>query len=258
MSLQPGPEDPSAESSLTPEEPEAAPDRAGQEPAAAPQWPDGAGDSAPTVPDEVPPAPAWGSSPAAPAAPPASPEAPWTSAAGGTTPGWDSAPPSPQGPGMPPYGAPAPYGAPPAWGAPPPPAPGFASGPGAPPPAPGGYYPAGGPGYGSAYPYGQPYPVQTQTDSKATIGLVLAIVSWLLCPIVLAIAALIVAGQSNRAIDASGGRLEGRSLNTATKWIAWINIVLYGLALVASLIFLGWLATQPDLIDQITDSSTQF
>jgi hypothetical protein len=69
----------------------------------------------------------------------------------------------------------------------------------------------------------------------------------------------VVAGQSNRAIDASGGQLEGRSLNTATKWVAWINIVVFGLALVAGLFLFGWLATQPDVINEIVnDSATQF
>jgi hypothetical protein len=117
------------------------------------------------------------------------------------------------------------------------------------------------PGPPGGYPPGRPgaYPAPRQTESKAVVGLVLAIVSWLLCPIVLAVAALIIAGQSNRAIDASGGQLDGRSLNTATKWVAWINIVLYGLALIAGLFLLGWLLTQPDLINEITvDSGTQF
>ena len=77
------------------------------------------------------------------------------------------------------------------------------------------------------------YPAARQTDSKAVIGLVLAISSWLVCPLITAIIALVLAGQSNRAIDASGGRLEGRSMNTATKVIAWINIVLSVLALIA-------------------------
>ena len=85
------------------------------------------------------------------------------------------------------------------------------------------YPPPGYPPQGyQAVGYGQ----HPQTDSKAVIGLILAISAWVVCPFITAVIALVLAGQSNRAIDASGGRLEGRSLNTATKVIAWINIVL--------------------------------
>jgi hypothetical protein len=79
------------------------------------------------------------------------------------------------------------------------------------------------------------------------------------CPVILAIIALVVAGQSNRAIEASGGRLEGRSLNTATKWVSWINIVLTVLAILVGAIFLGVALSQnPDLFTEVTDPSTQF
>jgi hypothetical protein len=63
-----------------------------------------------------------------------------------------------------------------------------------------------------------------------------------ICPFITAVIALILAGQSNTAIDASGGRLEGRSLNTATKVIAWLNIALGIIAIGAliALLALGW------------------
>jgi hypothetical protein len=79
------------------------------------------------------------------------------------------------------------------------------------------------------------------------------------CPLITAIIALVLAGQSNRAIAASGGRLEGRSMNTATKVIAWINIVLSILALIAVVGLLIFAATtDSSVITEITDSSTQF
>ena len=103
------------------------------------------------------------------------------------------------------------------------------------------------------------YPTARQTDSKAVIGLVLAISSWLVCPLITAIIALVLAGQSNRAIAASGGRLEGRSMNTATKVIAWINIVLSILALIAMVGLIIFAATtDSSVFTEITDSSTQF
>jgi hypothetical protein len=145
------------------------------------------------------------------------------------------------------------------WASPPPPAPGYAY---APPPAgtyagpPPNYPPAGYPpqGYQAVG-----YPAARQTDSKAVIGLVLAISSWLVCPLITAIIALVLAGQSNRAIAASGGQLEGRSMNTATKVIAWINIVLSLLALLALAgLMVFAITTDSSVITDITDSSTQF
>lgn len=85
------------------------------------------------------------------------------------------------------------------------------------------------------------YPGQVpirQTDSRAIVGLIMAIASWVVCPVLLAIIALVLASQSNREIAASGGRLDGQALNTATKVISWINIAVSVLALVA---FIGFL-----------------
>jgi hypothetical protein len=91
------------------------------------------------------------------------------------------------------------------------------------------------------------------------IGLVLAISSWIVCPFITAIIALVLAGQSNRAIAASGGRLEGRSMNNATKVLAWLNIALGIFALIALVGLLAFAATTDStVITDITDSSTQF
>ena len=79
------------------------------------------------------------------------------------------------------------------------------------------------PGYGS---YGPP----AQTDGKAVAGLVLAIGSWLVLPFLAAIVALVLAGSSSREIAASGGRLGGQGINTATRWVAWLNILFCVLA----------------------------
>jgi hypothetical protein len=71
------------------------------------------------------------------------------------------------------------------------------------------------------------------TSTNAVVGLVLAIVSWVVCPIVAAIAALLVARASTKEIAASGGRVGGAGLNTATRIIAWINI---GVSIVAGFV----------------------
>ncbi len=75
------------------------------------------------------------------------------------------------------------------------------------------------PGYG--YGYGQP---QRQTSSDAIVALVLAILSWAVCPFVLAIVALIFASKASKAIAASNGWVEGSGMVTAARIIAWINI----------------------------------
>ena len=190
MSLQPGPQDPTDESALTP-------------PAAPPPG------TVPGGPSQAPPPPVEG----------------WAS-------------PPPPAPGQP-------------YAPPPPQAPGSYTGP------PQGYPPSGYPpvGYQAV---GYP-PAARQTESKAVVALILAISSWIICPFITAIAALVLAGQSNRAIVASGGRLEGRSMNTATKVIAWINIVLSVLALIGVLIALVFFATTDStIITDITEESTQF
>ncbi len=109
--------------------------------------------------------------------------------------------------------------APPPGAYPPPPA-GYAA-PGYPPPA----YPA--PGYAYPPPGYPGYAPAPTTSTSAVVGLVLAIASWAVCPIVLAIVALVLAKKSGDEIAASGGRVGGEGLNTATKILSWINIGLY-------------------------------
>ena len=97
---------------------------------------------------------------------------------------------------------------------------------------PGGYGPPpqawGGPGYAGPGYTGPGYGGPTKTETKAVVALVLAIASWLLFPVVPAVAALFVGSAARRDIEASGGRLTGDGLVTAAKVIAWINL---GLAL---------------------------
>ena len=71
------------------------------------------------------------------------------------------------------------------------------------------------------------------TSTNAIVGLVLAIVSWVVCPIIAAIVALVLAHSSDKEIKASGGTVGGSGLNTATRIIAWINI---GVSIVAGLV----------------------
>ena len=85
-----------------------------------------------------------------------------------------------------------------------------------------GQYPPG--QYPPAYPGYPPYTAQPQTSSDAIIALILAVASWLVCPIVPAIVALVFAARADREIRASGGAIAGLGLSTAAKIVAWINI----------------------------------
>lgn len=118
---------------------------------------------------------------------------------------------SPWGPG---YGTGYGYGAPQGFG--PPPAPIYG-----PPPLP-----------GYQQPGGLPYP-PAETDTKAIVALALSIGAWTVLPLVLAIVALVLASSSQRDIDSSAGRLTGESLLTATRWVAWVNIGMCGLVVLA-------------------------
>ena len=135
----------------------------------------------------------------------------------------------PEQPPSDPWGAGPPPGhgqqPPPGWGAPPPgygqqPPPGW----GTPPP-----------GYG--YP---PYGYAPQTEGKAIGALVAAILSFVVCPVVPAIVALVLAGQASESIRSSGGRYTGEGYVTAAKWIAWIHLAL---AVLGVLFFLTFWAT---------------
>ena len=139
----------------------------------------------------------------------------------------------PPGPPPPPPGSvwPPPPGS--AWPpGPPPPPPPSAYGYGQPPPG----YGQPPPGYGQpppGYPPYQPYPFYgppRQTEGLAIAALVLAIASFVVCPVIPAVVALILAASAKRNIELSGGAREGLGLVTAARAIAWINV---GLAVVA-------------------------
>lgn len=103
-----------------------------------------------------------------------------------------------------------------------------------------GYPPAYPPGY--PQPYGQPpnaLPASSSpaTSSSAIVALILAIASWLVCPLVPAIVALVFAARADREIRASGGTVQGGGLSMAAKVVSWINIGLYAAILLMSLVF---------------------
>jgi hypothetical protein len=83
-----------------------------------------------------------------------------------------------------------------------------------------------------------PAAVAPTTSSNAIISLILAIVSWVVCPIAPAIVALVFASMAAKEIDAAGGRLEGRGLVTASRIVSWINIGFWAAVILVGLFVL--------------------
>lgn len=77
---------------------------------------------------------------------------------------------------------------------------------------------------------------QVSTSGNAIAALVLAIASWVVCPIVFAIVALVFASLGQKEIAASGGTRHGGELVTAARIVAWINIGLWAALIVIALV----------------------
>lgn len=104
--------------------------------------------------------------------------------------------------------------------------------------------------YGQQQPYGQPYGQQPygygqpgygyaqppQTDGTAIAVLVLAIGSWLICPVIPAIVALVLARNAKRAIAESRGMKTGEGMVKAGVIVSWINIAFYVLVAIIAVI----------------------
>jgi len=137
-------------------------------------------------------------------------------------PGWT--PPQQPPPNQPPVGEPPTWPPPP----PPPPPPQQPTQQWGPPPGPSGYQQYGYPGYAGP----------RKTEGNAIAALVLAICAFIVCPLIPAVVALFLASSAKRNIDASNGALDGESLVTAAKIIAWINIGLCLLLIVGGIVLI--------------------
>lgn len=74
------------------------------------------------------------------------------------------------------------------------------------------------------------------TSGNAIAALVLSIASWVVCPIIFAIIALVFAHLGKKEIEASGGLRQGTELVTAARIVAWVNIGLWAGLLAIGLI----------------------
>lgn len=73
----------------------------------------------------------------------------------------------------------------------------------------------------------------------AVVALILAIASFVVCPFIPAVVALVVAGKAEQYIRASGGRSTGEGMARAARIVAWVNIGLTVLMVVIVALFAG-------------------
>lgn len=64
------------------------------------------------------------------------------------------------------------------------------------------------------------------TSAMAVVALVFGALSFITCPILFAIVALVLAHNANKEIKASNGMVTGEGLVTAARVLAWVNIAL--------------------------------
>ena len=85
-----------------------------------------------------------------------------------------------------------------------------------------------------------------ETESLAVVALVLAIGSWVVCPIIPAVVALVLAGKADEYIRASGGRKQGEGMSKAARVVAWVNIGFTTLLIVCGIIAAFFVAIASD------------
>lgn len=78
-------------------------------------------------------------------------------------------------------------------------------------------------------------------SGNSIAALVLSISSWVVCPIIFAIVALVFANKAEKEIAASNGTVGGGAFVTASKIVAWINIGVYSAIVILGIIALFFL-----------------
>jgi hypothetical protein len=73
---------------------------------------------------------------------------------------------------------------------------------------------------------------QLRNADGATASLVLGIISWVICPVICSIPAIVLARQARAEIDASPTPLGGRDNASAGFWLGVSSLIVYGLFIV--------------------------
>jgi hypothetical protein len=87
--------------------------------------------------------------------------------------------------------------------------------------------PATSAGHSSTWPPPDPG-VQLRTADGATASLVLGIISWVICPIICSVPAIILARQARAEIDRSPTPLAGKDNASAGFWLGVSSLIVYG------------------------------
>ena len=72
----------------------------------------------------------------------------------------------------------------------------------------------------------------------------LSIVSWVFCPLIPSIVALVLASSADQEIRNSGGRIGGEGLSKAAKIISWINIAVSVVGIIGFFALIGFATTE--------------
>jgi len=89
---------------------------------------------------------------------------------------------------------------------------------------------------GAGMPVGYPTPLPA-TNGTAIASLCCAVGAWLICPIIPAIVALVLANKAEAEIATAGGFQRGQDLTRIARILAWIHLALAGVALVIAVLF---------------------
>lgn len=69
-----------------------------------------------------------------------------------------------------------------------------------------------------------------RTEGTAVLAFVLAVLSWITVPVLLAVVSLLVARSAERVIG-EDPQVAGAGLVSAARWVAWVQLLLVGMAI---------------------------
>lgn len=107
---------------------------------------------------------------------------------------------------------------------------------------------------GDLLPAGPPPGTAPQTAGKATGALIASILSFVVCPFIPAIVALVLAAQAKKQIRESYGRLGGDGLITASRIISVLNLAVFVPALLLAIALPTFLGAQARAQDRAAQS----
>jgi len=87
--------------------------------------------------------------------------------------------------------------------------------------------------------WSSPHSAVPESSGTATGSLIAGILSFIVCPIVLSIVAIILGNQAKEEIRASGGRIAGEGSAQAGIVLGWISIVVFAITLLLAAVIIA-------------------